>query len=175
MMTHREAARLWGVGRTTIQRAAASGKLSLRPDKTIDPAEMVRVFGEPVAGHLGPPMEAAAIPRDATPGPAYVVSGHPGPLKNGHGPVAHPLGPVAAIPADATLGWGGPLQKGPPIGPDTTAETARLAAEVAHLRAMLAEKDLRIDDLRSAMRMLTDQRAPPSPVRAGLWARILGR
>lgn len=47
-LSQREAAQKWGVSRATIQRAIASGKLSLSPSKTIDPAEMLRVFGEPV-------------------------------------------------------------------------------------------------------------------------------
>lgn len=46
-LSQREAARIWGVSRATIQRHLASGKLSKTTDKRIDPAEMTRVFGEP--------------------------------------------------------------------------------------------------------------------------------
>lgn len=57
-LSQREAATQWCLGRTTIQRAIKSGKLSLTTDKQIDAAEMLRVFGEPgpAAGtNLGPP------------------------------------------------------------------------------------------------------------------------
>ena len=57
MLSHREAARAWGVSRATIQRAVKAGKLSLTPEKTIDPAEMVRVFGEPPSRLASRPME----------------------------------------------------------------------------------------------------------------------
>lgn len=46
-LSQREAARSWGVSRASMQRAIKAGKLSLTADKLIDPAEMVRVFGEP--------------------------------------------------------------------------------------------------------------------------------
>lgn len=46
-MSQREAARIWGLPRVTVQRAVASGKLSLTGDKKIDPAEMSRHFGNP--------------------------------------------------------------------------------------------------------------------------------
>lgn len=64
-MSHREAARAWGVSRATIQRAIKSGKLSLTPEKTIDPAEMSRVFGEPpsrLASRPIEPLEAGGEP-----------------------------------------------------------------------------------------------------------------
>ena len=47
MLSQREAASQWSLGRATIQRAIKAGKLSMTPDKRIDPAEMLRVFGEP--------------------------------------------------------------------------------------------------------------------------------
>jgi hypothetical protein len=47
MLSQREAGSKWHVSRATIQRAIKRGKLSLTPHKTIDPAEMLRVFGEP--------------------------------------------------------------------------------------------------------------------------------
>jgi hypothetical protein len=43
----REAASTWRLGRETLNKAIKSGKLSLTTDKQIDPAEMLRVFGEP--------------------------------------------------------------------------------------------------------------------------------
>lgn len=46
-MSQREAARAWGVSRATLQRYIAAGKLSLTTEKLVDPAEMVRAFGEP--------------------------------------------------------------------------------------------------------------------------------
>lgn len=46
-MSQREAARVWGIPRITLQRAVTDGKISLTGDKKIDPAEMVRFFGEP--------------------------------------------------------------------------------------------------------------------------------
>lgn len=71
-MSHREAARAWGVSRATIQRAIKSGKLSLTPEKTIDPAEMSRVFGEPLsrlASRLIEPLEAGGEPLVSHPDP----------------------------------------------------------------------------------------------------------
>lgn len=65
-LSQREAARRWNVPRATLQRAIASGKLSLTSDKRIDPAEMVRVFGEPEParsrqnGPVEPPPEPPA-------------------------------------------------------------------------------------------------------------------
>jgi len=50
-MSQREAARIWGVPRITLQRAVKDGKISLTGDKKIDPAEMVRFFGEPRQAH----------------------------------------------------------------------------------------------------------------------------
>ncbi|WP_416204367.1 helix-turn-helix domain-containing protein [Xanthomonas euvesicatoria] len=49
-MSQREAARVWGVPRITLQRAVSDGKISLTGDKKIDPAEMVRFFGPPRNG-----------------------------------------------------------------------------------------------------------------------------
>lgn len=46
-LSQREAARVWSLSRATMHRAIKSGKLSLTTDKQVDPAEMLRVFGEP--------------------------------------------------------------------------------------------------------------------------------
>lgn len=47
MLSQRQAALEWRLGRETLTKAIKAGKLSLMPDKRIDPAEMLRVFGEP--------------------------------------------------------------------------------------------------------------------------------
>ena len=47
MLSQRQAAKTWNVSRGVIQRAIKSGELSQTIDKLIDPAEMIRVFGEP--------------------------------------------------------------------------------------------------------------------------------
>lgn len=60
LLSQREAARAWGLGRSSIQRAIAAGKLSLTSEKRLDPAEMVRVFGEP--GRPSGPLEATSEP-----------------------------------------------------------------------------------------------------------------
>lgn len=60
-LSQREAASQWSLGRATIQRAIKDGKLSLTPDKRIDPAEMLRVFGEP-----RPVLNAISTPPKAT-------------------------------------------------------------------------------------------------------------
>ena len=44
-----KAAKEWGVSRTTIYQKVNDGELSRTADKKIDTAEMLRVFGEPVA------------------------------------------------------------------------------------------------------------------------------
>ena len=49
-------------------------------------------------------------------------------------------------------------------------ETALLRAENEHLRAMVAEKDARIDDLRNAMRLLEGPKG--SAPRRSLWSRL---
>lgn len=49
------------MSRATVQRAIKAGKLSLTPSKTIDPAEMVRAFGEPVSRTVA----SQAEPREA--------------------------------------------------------------------------------------------------------------
>jgi hypothetical protein len=68
LLSQREAARVWGVGRASLQRAIASGKLSLTSDKRVDPAEMVRVFGEPKRS--GEPAQGHAVgPDESTPNP----------------------------------------------------------------------------------------------------------
>ena len=65
-LSQREAARRWGVPRATLQRAIASGKLSLTSDKRIDVAEMVRVFGDPEPDRAGPngPVESTPEPPE---------------------------------------------------------------------------------------------------------------
>lgn len=125
MLSQREVARSWRVGRTTIQRAIKSGKLSVSADGTLNPSELVRVFGEP-KGH----------PKDRP-----------------------------AIPDDATMGRG--------VGQDAE---ALLRAENEHLKALLAEKDARIADLRQAMTLLAapkDQASEP-PRRRSFWTRLTG-
>lgn len=66
-LSQREAARIWGVSRASIQRAISSGKLSRTTDKLIDPAEMMRVFGpapsrpnEPLVPPNEPPAQDVA-------------------------------------------------------------------------------------------------------------------
>lgn len=61
-LSQREAARMWGVGRATLQRAISAGELSVSSDKLIDPAEMLRVYGEPKSRHSGPAHGAANGP-----------------------------------------------------------------------------------------------------------------
>lgn len=63
MLSQREAAQRWHTSRAAIQRAIKAGKLSLTPDKTIDPAEMVRVFGEPSRAPSRPTEPHEATPR----------------------------------------------------------------------------------------------------------------
>lgn len=64
-MSQREAARMWSIPRANLQRAIASGKLSLTSDRRIDASEMVRVFGNPEpaqshqTGPFGPPSETS--------------------------------------------------------------------------------------------------------------------
>jgi hypothetical protein len=105
MLSQRQAASEWGVSRVTLQRYIRDGKLSLTPDKSIDPAEMLRAFGEP---------------------------------KNRHSTGTN-------IPSSTT---------------QSTAETKALQAEIEHLKAMLTEKNARIDDLRQALRLGHDKPAP---------------
>ena len=57
MLSQRRAAAAWGVSRATLQRAISVGKLSVLSDGTIDPAEMLRVFGEAKGGSHGGPDE----------------------------------------------------------------------------------------------------------------------
>lgn len=65
MLSQREAATQWHLSRNTVQRAIRTGKLSLTPDKRVDPAEMLRVFGEPepVSAGSTEPAGAAHDPR----------------------------------------------------------------------------------------------------------------
>lgn len=65
LLSQREAARAWGVSRATIQRSIARGELSQTSEKRIDPAEMVRVFGEPA----DPARNRSKEPVEATPDP----------------------------------------------------------------------------------------------------------
>lgn len=67
-LSQRQAASQWYMSRATLQRAIKAGKLSLTPDKTIDPAEMLRVFGEP-----GRPDGRPMVPDDPTPEPVRIV------------------------------------------------------------------------------------------------------
>lgn len=46
-LSQRRAAQDWGVSRARLQRAIKAGKLSPMPGGNIDPAEMLRVFGDP--------------------------------------------------------------------------------------------------------------------------------
>jgi len=66
MLSQREAAQLWAIPWTTFRRAVKAGKVSVGADKSIDPAEMVRAFGEPAAravtGTNGPLGTSAAQP-----------------------------------------------------------------------------------------------------------------
>lgn len=64
-MSQREAATQWHLSRATIQRAIKAGKLSLTTDKTIDPAEMLRVFGEPSRSGAGSKEPPGTIPEPA--------------------------------------------------------------------------------------------------------------
>jgi hypothetical protein len=55
-LSQREAARQWAVGRATLQRAIRAGKLTPDNAGLIDPADLLRVFGEPGASRIiGPP------------------------------------------------------------------------------------------------------------------------
>jgi len=53
-LTQREAARAWSIPWTTFRRKVQAGELSIGADKRVDPAEMVRVFGEPRTSTNGP-------------------------------------------------------------------------------------------------------------------------
>lgn len=53
MLSQRRAAQAWGVSRAKLQRAINGGKLSVLADGTIDPSEMLRVFGEAARGSQG--------------------------------------------------------------------------------------------------------------------------
>jgi len=65
LLSQREAARAWGVGRATIQRAISAGEISVTTEKLIDTAEMVRKFGEPKRPNE-PASGQTSIPPDAT-------------------------------------------------------------------------------------------------------------
>lgn len=62
-LTQREAARQWGRGRATIQRAIRAGSLTPDAEGRLDPADLLRVLGEPhgTAGDRpdGPPKTTA--------------------------------------------------------------------------------------------------------------------
>ena len=69
-LTQREAARQWGRGRATIQRAIRAGEITPDSDGLIDVADLLRVFGPAqvrASGPLEPPPEPAA------PDPAQVA------------------------------------------------------------------------------------------------------
>jgi hypothetical protein len=68
LLSQREAARAWSIPWTTYRRKVQAGELSIGADKRVDPAEMVRVFGEPrpssngpVGTSIGPADEAAEV------------------------------------------------------------------------------------------------------------------
>jgi hypothetical protein len=65
-LSKREAARRWSKARATIDRDVVSGKLSLTADKLIDPAEMIRVYGEPKS-QQGRQRPEASEPDEAAP------------------------------------------------------------------------------------------------------------
>ncbi len=73
-----ETARMWHMGRTTLQRAIREGKLSatiqLNGNKGIDTSEMVRVFGEPCIDAGNDPVRDAVINTDGT-DPIHVDTG----------------------------------------------------------------------------------------------------
>ena len=62
MLSQRRAAQAWGVSRARLQRAINGGKLSVFADGTIDPAEMLRVFGEATGGSQGGSIEPLGPP-----------------------------------------------------------------------------------------------------------------
>lgn len=138
MLSQREAAQTWRIGRETISAKIKSGELSLTSSQKIDPAEMLRVFGEPKAR----PLKASQGRRN------------PSEATQGQRP---------SRPPEATQDQGA-------SHPDTT----QLQAEIAHLKTLLVEKDARIEDLRGAMRLLTDQRTAEAPSKS-FWARLRGR
>lgn len=113
MLSQRQAASTWNLSRGVIQRAIKAGKLSQTSDKLIDPAEMLRVFGEPnrPTGRLEEPQEP----------------------------------------------------------PTEDAEKAALRAENEGLKALLAEKDGHIEDLRKTVALLGLDKKP------GWWKRFTGR
>lgn len=69
MLSQRDAAQQWGVSRATVQRAIRAGKLSLTPEKRIDPSEMLRVYGEPIR-----PASQQTRPDESTHDPARIAS-----------------------------------------------------------------------------------------------------
>lgn len=67
MLSQRRAAQDWGVSRARLQRAIKAGKLSLMPGGDVDPAEMLRVFGDPVSRQRASqttPVEPPGEPAD---------------------------------------------------------------------------------------------------------------
>ena len=69
LLTVTEAAEAAGVARSTLYRAIESGELTRAPDKRIDVAELVRVYGElrHVPGEEGEGGDTVATSADATP------------------------------------------------------------------------------------------------------------
>ena len=65
-LTQRQAAHQWAIPWTTFRRAVKAGKVSIGADKLVDPSEMLRAFGEPVAqsktGTSGPLGTSVAQP-----------------------------------------------------------------------------------------------------------------
>lgn len=71
-LTQRQAAQQWAIPWTTFRRAVKAGKVTVSSDKTVDPAEMLRAFGEPAA-------RAAAQVGTGTTGPSGTSAAQPGP------------------------------------------------------------------------------------------------
>jgi hypothetical protein len=58
LLSQREAAARWGMGRATLQRAIRAGKVSASEGGRIEVSEMLRAFGEPASGRPTTPDEA---------------------------------------------------------------------------------------------------------------------
>lgn len=57
LLSQREAARRWAMGRATLQRAIRAGRVSAVEGGQIELSEMLRAFGEPVSGQQTVPSE----------------------------------------------------------------------------------------------------------------------
>jgi hypothetical protein len=64
MLSQREAAAQWGMGRATLQRAIRAGKVSAGEGGRIEVSEMIRAFGEPGSGRPATPHEATPRATD---------------------------------------------------------------------------------------------------------------